>query len=103
MYIGCEDIGFKRPCRQKSFFQSIAVEFSDSHPTLYVVPGRDKPVLCGPNSTCSIMEKPHAGLDDCLNMLLSCFRKRMSDIQKIQFSVDRLLCYGRNELDFMFK
>ena len=28
--------------------------------------------------TCTIMEKPHAGLGDCLNMLLSCFRKRMS-------------------------
>ena len=28
--------------------------------------------------TCSITEKPHTGLDDCLNMLLSCFRKRMS-------------------------
>ena len=29
--------------------------------------------------TCSIMEKPHTGLDHCLNMLLSCFRKGMSD------------------------
>ena len=28
--------------------------------------------------TCSNMEKPHAGLEDCLNMLLSCFRTRMS-------------------------
>ena len=28
--------------------------------------------------THSIMEKPHIMLDDCLNMLLSCFRKRMS-------------------------
>ena len=28
--------------------------------------------------TCSIMEKPHTGWDDCLNMLLSCFIKRMS-------------------------
>ena len=27
---------------------------------------------------CSIMEKPLTGLDDCLNMLLACFRKRMS-------------------------
>ena len=25
------------------------------------------------------MEKPHTGLDDCLNMLLSCFRTKMSD------------------------
>ena len=29
---------------------------------------------------CSIMEKPHAGLDNCLNILLSCFRKRMSGL-----------------------
>ena len=28
--------------------------------------------------TCSIMEKPHTGLDDCLNMLLACFTKKMS-------------------------
>ena len=33
-----------------------------------------------PSLTCSIMEKPHTGLKDCLNMLLSCFRKRMSDL-----------------------
>ena len=28
--------------------------------------------------TCSIIEKQHTGLDDCLNVLLACFRKRMS-------------------------
>ena len=28
--------------------------------------------------TCSIMEKPHTGLDDCLRILLSCFRARNS-------------------------
>ena len=28
--------------------------------------------------TCSIKEKPHTGLDDCLRILLSCFRKKMS-------------------------
>ena len=28
--------------------------------------------------TCSIMDKPHTGLDDCLRILLSYFRKRMS-------------------------
>ena len=28
--------------------------------------------------TCSIMDEPHTGLEDCLRMLLSCFRKRMS-------------------------
>ena len=31
--------------------------------------------------TCSIMEKPHTRLDDCLNMLKSCFRKRISVLQ----------------------
>ena len=42
---------------------------------LYVIHGGAKPVLCGPKSpTCSIM----SGLDDCLNMQLSCFRKRVS-------------------------
>ena len=54
---------------------------SDSYSTLYVVHGRDKPVLCGPNSTgpnLFIMEKPHTGFDGCLRVLLSCFRKRMS-------------------------
>ena len=30
------------------------------------------------NLTCSLMKKPHAWLEDCLNMLLSCFRKRRS-------------------------
>ena len=28
--------------------------------------------------TCSIMEKPHTELDDCLRMLQACCRKRMS-------------------------
>ena len=30
------------------------------------------------SQTCSIMEEPHTVLDDCLNMLLSCFIKRLS-------------------------
>ena len=30
------------------------------------------------NLTCSIMEKPHAGLEECLIILLSCFRARNS-------------------------
>ena len=30
------------------------------------------------NLTCYIMEKPHTGLGDCLRMLQTCFRKRMS-------------------------
>ena len=29
--------------------------------------------------TSSIMDKPHTGLDDCLRILLSCFREKMSD------------------------
>ena len=37
------------------------------------------------------MEKPHTGLDDCLNMLLSCFRKRMSgrkrERERFQFQI----------------
>ena len=36
---------------QTSFFLSMTVAFSDRHPNLYVVHGRTKPVLCGPNST----------------------------------------------------
>ena len=28
--------------------------------------------------TYPITEKPHSGLDDCLNMLLACLRQRMS-------------------------
>ena len=33
---------------------------------------------------CSIVEKPHAGLDDCLRMLQACFTKRMSAHNKEQ-------------------
>ena len=36
---------------QTSFFQSTTVAFSDSHPTLYEVHGRAKPVFRGLNST----------------------------------------------------
>ena len=28
--------------------------------------------------TSSVMEKPHTGLDDCLRMVLSCFREKVS-------------------------
>ena len=34
--------------------------------------------------TCSILEKPHTGLDDCLRMLQACFRKRMSGHRLIE-------------------
>ena len=30
--------------------------------------------------TCSVLEKPHRGLDACLIILLSCFRDRTSDL-----------------------
>ena len=36
---------------QRSLLRSMPVAYSDSHPTLYVVHGRAKPVLHGPNST----------------------------------------------------
>ena len=65
-----------------SFFLSMTVGFLDSDPTLYVVHGREKPVLRGPNSEKPILfhrilvEKPHTGLNYCLIIQLSCFRKR---------------------------
>ena len=34
--------------------------------------------------TCSVMEKPHTGLDDSLNLLRSCFGKRMSGLEVIE-------------------
>ena len=30
-----------------------------------------------------LFHEPHTGLEDSLNMLLSCFRKRMSDREKV--------------------
>ena len=57
---------------------STRVRFSDSGPTLYLVQGRANPVLHGPNSTESIVEKPHTGLDECPRILLSGFRARNS-------------------------
>ena len=37
--------------------------------------------------TCSIMEKPHTGSDDCLRMLQTRFRKRMSDSEPDVFQM----------------
>ena len=37
--------------QQRSILRSMPVAYSDSHPTMYVVHGRAKPVLHGPNST----------------------------------------------------
>ena len=47
-----------------------------------VVQGRPKPVLHGQNSslTCSIMENPHTGLEDCPKILLLWFRARNSSV-----------------------
>ena len=91
--------------RQTSFFYGMTVAYSDSPPTLYVVVhGGAKPEasfvfasdrslklcydrslantklpnLSQPNPGLRGHGTPCTGLDDCLNMLLSCFRKRMS-------------------------
>ena len=50
----------------------------------------------GPNSTaltCYIMANPHTWLDDCLNKLLCCFRKRMSNSQLLSFDKDKTLSH----------
>ena len=52
-----------------------------SNSTLYLVQRRAKPDLHGQTAqslTCSIMEKPHTGLDECPRILLSCFKARNS-------------------------
>ena len=36
--------------------------------------------------TCSFMEKPHTELDECLRILLSCFRERNSGEELIKQS-----------------
>ena len=59
------------------FFKSMAIAYSDSM-WFRKQPSQFSMGQTAQSITCSIMEKPHAGLDDCLNMLLSCFRKRMS-------------------------
>ena len=48
---GCKTTDAAPATNQTSFFKSISVEYSHSHPTLYVVHGRAKAVLSGPNST----------------------------------------------------
>ena len=54
---------------QRSILRTTTVEYSDSPPTLFVVHGRAKPVLRGPNSTEPNLEKPHTGLNNFLRML----------------------------------
>ena len=48
--------------------------------------------------TCSIMEMRHTGLDDCLRILLSCFKARISGRKKDLFGyypVQTFLAVGR--------
>ena len=63
----------------------MTVAFSDSHPTLYVwfmeEPSQFSVGQTAQSLTCYIIEKPHTGFKDCLNMLLSYFRKRMSALE----------------------
>ena len=59
----------------------MAVAFSDSHPNLYMVSptGTGKALHClAHEEQAWLFHEPHTGLEDCLNMLLPCFRKRMS-------------------------
>ena len=44
--------------------------------------------------TCSIMEKPHTGLDDCPRMLLPCFKNKMS-VHFAQRFLPRIACRPR--------
>ena len=39
--------------------------------------------------TCSIMEKPRTGLDDCLRVLQACLKKRMSDKDGAKIILDK--------------
>ena len=58
----------------------MSVAYLDSQTTLYVFmeePSQFSMDQTAQSLTCAIMEKPHTGLDYCLNMLLACFRKRM--------------------------
>ena len=55
---------------QRSNMTKGRVAYSDSLPTLYE-PSQFSVGQIAQSLTCSIMEKPHAGLDDSLNMLLS--------------------------------
>ena len=45
------DFGVREGIVQRSILRTKTVAYSDRHPTLYVVHGRAKPVLPGPNST----------------------------------------------------
>ena len=71
----------RRAQGQTSCFLSMTAAPTDSHQTLYVFmeePSQFSLDQTAQSLTCSIMEKQHTGLGDCLRMLLACFRKRMS-------------------------
>ena len=44
--------------------------------------------------TCSIIDKPHTGLDECPTILLSCFRARNSDVD-LKMKVKKMKSEGR--------
>ena len=46
-----------------------------------------------------LFHEPHTGLEDCLRVLLSCFRKRMSDSDHVLF--DSVLRADKNDLNKM--
>ena len=66
-----------------------AVGFLDRGLTLYVVQVRAKPVPRGQTAqslTCFTMEKPHAVLEECLKILLSCFSARNSSEERARMA-----------------
>ena len=75
---------------QTSFFWSVPAAFSDSHPTLYVVPqwwSRLGSALFGPRITGLAL--PWTTYD-CLRMLQACFRKRISDSHSVRSQIQYL-------------
>ena len=75
------DLGSVYSSRQTSFFLSMtvaySVAYSDSqNPTLYVVsPWWNRLGSLAHGELAWLFHEPDTGLDDCLNMLLSCFKK----------------------------
>ena len=65
---------------QTSFFWSMTVAYSDSRPALYVVSPWWKTLCCLAHGELAwLFHEPRTELEDCLNMLLSCAKKMMSD------------------------
>ena len=68
-------------CRQDTDRMTIMIVCHCNHSRLYVVLEVPNQFSWGQtvhSLTCSIMDKPHTGFYDYLNMLLSCFRENMS-------------------------